>query len=163
MIVVSDTSPLCNLALVNHLWLLREIYGVVIIPDVVANELAAASDSTIQNICTLKWIERRSLTNPSFAQQLQKDRGLDPGEAEAIALAIELIADDLLIDERLGRREALKLGLPIVGILGVLMTAKQRGLILNVQSVMDALIQQAGFRVSPQLYDRVLVLSKEKF
>ena len=162
MIVVSDTSPLCNLALVNHLWLLREIYGVVIIPDVVADELTAAKDKTIQNICTLEWIEIRSLTNPSFAQQLHNERGLDLGEAWAIALAIELIADDLLIDERLGRREALKLGLPVIGILGILVTAKQRGSIAIVQTVMDALIQEAGFRVSPALYDRVLALSNEK-
>lgn len=162
MIVVSDTSPLCNLALVDHLGLLQEIYGLVIIPDVVADELAAAPDITIQNICTLEWIETRSLSNPSFAQQLQKEHSLDPGEANAIALALELAADDLLIDERLGRREALKLGLSVIGILGILITAKQRGLIPKVQTVMNALIEKAGFRVSTQLYDRVLGLSGER-
>ncbi len=161
MIVVSDTSPLCNLVLIDHLWLLREIYGVVVIPDVVADELAAASNVKIQNICTLEWIETRSLTNPDFAQNLQIERGLDPGEAWAIALTIELIADDLLIDERLGRREALKLGLSVIGILGILTIAKQRGLIPRVQTLMDDLIKQAGFRISPQLYDRVLDLSNE--
>ena len=162
MIVVSDTSPLCNLALVDHLWLLREIYGIVIIPNVVADELAAASDVGIQNICTLEWIQMRSLANPSFAQRLQNERGLDPGEANAIALAIELKADDLLIDERLGRREALQLGLSAIGILGILVIAKQRGLIPMVRTVMDALIEEAGFRVSTQLYDRVLALSNEE-
>jgi uncharacterized protein len=67
----------------------------------------------------------------------------------------------LLIDERLGRREALQLGLSVIGILGILVTAKQRGLIPMVRTVMDALIEEAGFRVSTQLYDRVLALSDE--
>ena len=67
----------------------------------------------------------------------------------------------MLIDERLGRREALQLGLSIIGILGILVTAKQRGLIPIVQPVMDALIERAGFRVSDRLYQRVLVLSNE--
>ncbi|MBT9318062.1 DUF3368 domain-containing protein [Leptothoe spongobia] len=161
MIVVSDTSALSNLALVNHLWLLESIYQTVIIPDVVASELAAASNPTISAILQLGWIQRQSLRNSQLANQLQQDRGLDAGEASAIALALELQADDLLIDERLGRQEALRLGLSIIGILGILLVAKQRSLIPQVQPITDALIDQAGFRVSPQLYQRVLALAQE--
>ena len=162
MIVVSDTSPLCNLVLVNHLWLLREIYKVVIIPTIVAEELAAANDINIQNIFTLEWIQTRELTNPNFATRLCQERGLDIGEAQAIALAIELKADDLLIDERLGRQEALQLNLPIIGILGILVLAKQKGLISAVKPVMDSLLEKAGFWISIQLYDRILLLSEER-
>ncbi len=161
MIVVSDTSALSNLALVGHLWLLEAIYQTVIIPDVVASELAAASNPTISAILRLPWIQTQSLTNSQLADQLQQERGLDAGEANAIALALELQADDLLIDERLGRQEAIQLGLSIIGILGVLLIAKQRSLISQVQPVIDALIDQAGFRVSPQLYQRVLALAQE--
>jgi len=161
MIVVSDTSALSNLALVGHLWLLEAIYQIVIIPDVVASELAAASNPTISAILRLTWIQTQSLTNSQLADQLQQEWGLDAGEANAIALAFELQADDLLIDERLGRQEAIRLGLSIIGMLGVLLIAKQRSLILQVQPIIDALIDQAGFRVSPQLYQRVLVLSQE--
>jgi hypothetical protein len=161
MIVVSDTSALSNLALVNHLWLLEAIYQTVIIPDVVASELAAANNPIIPAILQLGWIQTQSLTNPQLANQLQQDRGLDAGEANAIALALELQADDLLIDERLGRQEAIRLGLSIIGILGILLVAKQRSLIPQVQPVMDALIDQAGFRVSPQLYQRILALAQE--
>jgi uncharacterized protein len=161
MIVVSDTSPLCNLALIDHLWLLKSIYQTVIIPTIVADELAAAKNPTIATIPQLDWIQSRSLTNRTIATQLQRDRGLDAGEANAIALALELQADDLLIDERLGRREARQLGLPIIGILGILLVAKQRNLIPVVQPVIDALIQQANFRVSPKLYQQVLNLAKE--
>lgn len=161
MIVVSDTSALSNLAIVDHLWLLEAIYQTVIIPDVVASELASASNPTISAILQLGWIQTQFLTNVQLANQLQQERGLDAGEANAIALALELQADDLLIDERLGRQEAVRLGLSIVGILGILLVAKQRSLIPQVQPIMDALINQAGFRVSPQLYQRVLALAQE--
>ena len=161
MIVVSDTSSLCNLFLIDHLWLLQEIYQTVIIPPAVADELAAASNPVIPAILQLDWIQLRLLANPAIAEQLQRDRGLDAGEASAIALAIEIQADDLLIDERLGRREARRFGLSIVGILGVLAIAKQRNLIEQVKPVMDALIEQAGFRVSRQLYQQVLNLVQE--
>ncbi len=161
MIVISDTSALSNLALVDHLWLLEAIYQTVIIPDVVASELAAASNPTVSAILQLEWIQTQSLENSQLADQLQQERGLDAGEAKAIALALELQADDLLIDERLGRQEALRLGLSIIGILGILLVTKQRSLISQVQPVMDALINQAGFRVSPQLYQRVLTLAQE--
>ncbi|UIE38424.1 DUF3368 domain-containing protein [Leptodesmis sichuanensis] len=161
MIVVSDTSALSNLALVHNLWLLEAIYQTVIIPDVVANELAAASNPTISAILQLTWIQTQSLTSSQLADQLQQDRGLDAGEAYAIALALEIQADDLLIDERLGRQEAIRLGLSIIGILGILLVAKQRSFIPQVQPVMDALIDQAGFRVSPQLYQRILALAQE--
>lgn len=161
MIVVSDTSALSNLALVNHLWLLEAIYQTVIIPDMVARELSAASNPTISAVLQLTWIQTRSLTNSQLADQLQQNRGLDTGEAHAIALALELQANDLLIDERLGRQEAIRLGLSIIGILGILLVAKQRSLIPQIQPIMDALINQAGFRVSPQLYQRILVLAQE--
>jgi len=161
MIVVSDTSALANLAIVDHLWLLESIYQTVIIPDVVARELAAASNPLIPAILQVGWIQPQPLTNSELANQLQQERGLDAGEANAIALALELQADDLLIDERLGRQEALRLGLSIIGILGILLVAKQRSLIPQVQPVMDTLISQAGFRVSPQLYQRVLALAEE--
>lgn len=161
MIVVSDTSAVSNLAIVNHLWLLEAIYQRVIIPDIVARELAAASNPIIPAILQVGWIQTQSLTHSQLANQLQQERGLDAGEANAIALALELQADDLLIDERLGRQEALRLGLSIIGILGILLVAKQRSLIPQVQPVMDALINEAGFRVSPQLYQRVLALAQE--
>lgn len=161
MIVVSDTSAVSNLAIVNHLWLLEAIYQRVIIPDIVARELAAASNPIIPAILQVGWIQTQSLTHSQLANQLQQERGLDAGEANAIALALELQADDLLIDERLGRQEALRLGLSIIGILGILLVAKPRSLIPQVQPVMDALINEAGFRVSPQLYQRILALAQE--
>ena len=161
MIIVSDTSALSNLAIVTHLWLLEAIYQTVIIPDTVAKELTAASNPTISAVLKLDWIQVQPLTNSQLADKLQQERGLDAGEADAIALAVELQADDLLIDERLGRKEAVRLGLSIIGLLGILLLAKHRTLIPQVRPVMDALINKAGFRISHQLYYRVLALAQE--
>ena len=88
---------------------------------------------------------------------LESDSHLDRGEAEAIVLALELGADELLIDERLGRREASQRGLSLIALLGVLLVAKRRGLVVAIRSVIDDLIVQAGFRVSNQLYAKVLI------
>ena len=163
MIVVSDTSPLSNLAIVGYLSLLQQIYNRVIIPQGVAEELINASDeeNLIAEVLSLDWIEVIPAKNLELISILRNNHNLDRGEAEAIALVIELEADELLIDERLGRREATRLGLPITGILGILLVAKQRKLIPTVQPVIDALIIQASFRVSSQLYAQVLKAANE--
>lgn len=161
MIVVSDTSPLGSLALIDHLWLLHSIYMSIVIPDIVADELAAAQDIRIQQIPNLEWVQVQSLSDAATAEILQAVKKLDPGEAYAIALALEIKADELLIDERLGRREAKRYGLSVIGLLGLLIVAKQRNLISKVQPVVESLISQAGFRVSQRLYQQVLILSQE--
>lgn len=78
------------------------------------------------------------------------------GEAEAIALAIELRADLLLIDERLGRIVAARNEVEIIGVMGVLVQARRLGLIPSVKPILDDLIAAAGFWVSGPLYRRVL-------
>lgn len=73
MIIVSDTSALANLAIIQHLWLLEALYQTVIIPDVVAQELAAASNPRISAILQLDWIEIQPAQNriPSALPRLQ--------------------------------------------------------------------------------------------
>jgi hypothetical protein len=158
MIVVSNTSPLSNLGVIGYISLLKEIYNVVIIPSGVARELASTSneDERVIGVVNLEWIEIRQATDEALVVKLLNEQRLDLGEAEAIALAIELNADELLIDERLGRKEARRLGVPITGLLGILLIAKRRGLISLVKPVIDDLIAEAGFRVSNQLYTEIL-------
>ena len=162
VIIVSDTSPLSSLALVNSLSLLKEIYTTVI-PQAVTQELrnAQADDLRISIVADLDWVEIREPADLDLIAKLRNERLLDVGEAESIALAVELDADELLIDERLGRQEARRLGLPFTGILGVLLVAKRKGLIVAVRPMMDGLINKAEFRVSSQLYNEVLTLAEE--
>lgn len=156
MIIVSDTSPISNLAVISQLPLLRALYRQLVIPDIVYQELTALQKFgiDISLIQTSEWIVIRSAQDRTFVQILQAE--LDDGEAEAIALAIELQADRLLIDERLGRRVAERYGVQITGLLGILAAAKQENLIPAVKTVMDQLINQAGFRVHPNLYSQIL-------
>lgn len=163
MIVVSDTSALSNLAVVKQLSLLQQLYGTVIIPQAVAQELANASPEnlTIRAVLELAWIETRQVTNPTMVEMLQDDHELDEGEAEAITLAFELQAQRLLIDERLGRREAIRLGLPVTGVLGGLIAAKTEGMLPAVKTIIDDLVAKAGFWVNEQLYAEVLRVAGE--
>jgi len=156
VIVVSNTSPISNLAKVGQLMLLQQIYGKIIIPTAVYYELTAegAGELVATAVQTATWIETQPVANRILVTRLLNQ--LNEGEAEAIALAVELNADQLLIDERLERREAASLGLRITGVLGVLLVAKRRTLIPAVKPVMDDLIAQAVFRISEQLYADIL-------
>jgi predicted nucleic acid-binding protein len=163
MIVVSDTSPLSGLAIVGYLGLLEQLYGRVLIPSGVWHELQGGGedDPRITDVLGLDWIEVRQPTNQQLVNVLQTERHLDRGESEAIVLALEVKAEELLIDERLGRREAINLGLSITGLLGILLVAKRRGLITQIRPIMDSLILEANFRISPNLYREVLAAAGE--
>ncbi len=154
MIVVSDTSPLVNLAAVRRLDLLQQLYGQVIIPQVVYDEIVAGAPQPGSSEVKFSWIEVRRATLRSLTASLRME--LDEGEAEAIALATELNADLLLLDERKGRAVATRMGIRFIGVLGVLVDAKRKNLVPAVKPVVDELISKAGFWVSPQLYDRIL-------
>lgn len=86
---------------------------------------------------------------------------LDKGESSAIALALELNADWLIIDEQLGRQIAIEHKLKITGILGILIEAKRQGFIPLVKPILDDLINIAKFWVNPSLYNRVLSIVRE--
>ncbi|MEH2270576.1 MAG: DUF3368 domain-containing protein [Nostoc sp.] len=161
MIIVSDTSPINNLAAINHLHLLQQLYGTVLIPEAVYRELTDPNfpvAGTIE-VQTFIWIQTRPVQDRTLVEALSNE--LDIGEAEAIALALEMKADRVLIDERRGRMVAARLNLGYTGILGILVEAKSQRLISAVKPLLDALINQAGFWVAEPLYKRVLQLVDE--
>jgi predicted nucleic acid-binding protein len=156
MSIVSNASPLINLARIGKLDLLPRLYGGLTVPEAVWREvvLEGQGQPGAEEIERASWIQVRSVTNRDLAQALQQE--LDAGEAEAIALALEMGAEFLLMDERLGRETALHMGVQSVGLIGVLIEAKHKGLISGVRSLLDALRDVAGFWVSEALYRRVL-------
>lgn len=159
MIVVSDTSPITNLAAIGQLDLLRQLYHRVLIPEAVFSELTAQGGNHPGAIVQhLPWIKPQAVANQTMLKALRLE--LDEGEAEAITLAYEAVADVLLMDERLGRAAAAQFGLKVVGLLGVLIEAKQRGLIPEVKPLMDALMN-LGFHLKQDLYQRVLQTAGE--
>ncbi|WP_446009346.1 DUF3368 domain-containing protein [Candidatus Electrothrix sp.] len=88
-------------------------------------------------------------------------RDLDQGESETIALAVELRADLVLLDEKEGRNVAAHFGLRPVGIIGVLLEAKKKGLTTELRPHLDALRNEAGFYLSDRLYLHALALAGE--
>lgn len=98
MIVVSDTSPLSGLAIVGHLALLHRLYGQLVIPSAVADELrrGGQDDPRIAQVLTLSWLAIEPPSNHRLIGELRTVYKLDKGESEAIALALELSADELL-------------------------------------------------------------------
>ena len=162
MIVVSNTSGIINLAAIDHLELLHILYGKIIIPDAVYHEIVVqgSGQSGAKEVQKSKWIDKRDLNNPALARALQIE--LDMGEATAIALAVELDADLLLIDERMGRTAASKFGLNFTGLLGVLVEAKSKRLIESVKPLLDDLKTKAGFWISQPLYNKILHAAGEK-
>ncbi len=156
MTVVSDASPLINLARIDKLDLLPRLYGELHLPEAVWQEVViqGAGQPGAQEIQEACWIKRHAVANRPLVQALEQE--LDAGEAEAIALALELQAELLLMDERLGREVARHLGLRYIGLIGVLLEAKRKGLISALKPHLDTLRDTAGFRVSEALYKRVL-------
>lgn len=156
MIIVSDTSPIINLATVGQLELLHHLYSTISIPHAVYHEVAIRGheQAGATEVQTWRWFKRHQVRDAALVRHLKLL--LDVGEAEAIGLAIEMQADLLLLDERRGRAIAKELGLAVTGLLGVLLVAKQQGHLLAVKPVLDSLIAVAGFWIDERLYTLVL-------
>lgn len=151
MLIVADTSPLNYLVLIDAVHILPSLYGQILIPPEVLDELGDAAGQQVVRAWAASappWLEVRK------ALAVDVSLPLDPGERAAIALAQELAADRLLIDERDGRRVAARLGIPIAGTLAVLKDAALSGL-LDIESALDRLARTT-FRVSPELIAAIL-------
>jgi len=154
--IVSNASPLINLARIGKLDLLRELYGKLLLPEAVWHEVVidGAGQPGADEVEGAIWIERRVAKNKQLVQALKQE--LDAGEAEAIVLALEEGADWLLMDEHLGRETAHHLKLRCIGLVGVLLAAKNKGLISAIKPCLDALRDSASFRIKDSLYTRIL-------
>lgn len=158
MLVVSDTSPILNLAVIGHLDLLRRQFGDVVLPPAVLEELKVDADypGTVEIRQALEegWLRMVELQNDQMTRALRRE--LDDGEAEAIALALELGVETILMDERDGRLIAKAMRLAPIGVLGVLVRAKHEGDVGSLKEALDLLQNNAGFYIGEHLAKTIL-------
>lgn len=161
MLVISDTSCLSALIQTKHLYLLKNLYQSITIPTLVFEELSALEDFgfDISILHESTWLSVLTPSNSILVKELMLD--LHPGEAQAIALAIELKADLLILDDYEARKTAIDLGLHITGLGGILLEAKRYGFIKDVKPLLDEIIQSAGFYLGKKVYDKILQLAGE--
>lgn len=159
-LVVSNASPLITLAKVDQFDLLEKLFGRVVIPQAVYLEVALHSTgkSGARETDMANWIEVREAGDELAVAVLRETLGA--GESEAIVLAQTTGATLVLLDDALARRKAERVGLVAMGTLGVLLLAKQTGLIEAVKPLLDAL-RQTDFRVSARVLDEVTARAGE--
>jgi uncharacterized protein len=163
MLVVSDTSPISNCALIGRLNLLQAQFHQVWIPPAVRRELDELPDAqgkaVIQEAFEKGWLRTAPVGAPELVQVLSAT--LHAGESEAIALSVELHASLVLIDEREARAAAALLNLRVTGVLGVLLRAKREGGIDSLRHEVSVLRAKAGFFVAPRLEEQLLAEAGE--
>lgn len=151
MIVVGDTGPLNYLVLIGHVGVLPSLFSRVVIPQAVATELSSLHAPEAVRLWVGNppdWLE--VLPDPADDGSL---RTLDPGERSAIALAVQIKAGQILMDDRDGRIEAERRSLKVTGTLGILVEAHRRGL-LDFESTLVRL-SETSFYLSPRLVELV--------
>lgn len=163
--VISDSSPWIALGAIQKLHLLRDFYGTVIVPPAVWREVVEegqgrADAMEMVTASAAGWVQVATPANDLLLQLLKRD--LDDGEAEAIALAIEMKADLILLDETEARRIADTYGLKKTGTLGLLVRARKAGKIGSLKDELDRLRGTASFRLADRLYQQALATVGEK-
>ncbi|MGN0482459.1 MAG: DUF3368 domain-containing protein [Lachnospiraceae bacterium] len=159
MIVVSDTTPLISLLKIQRLDLLEELFGKVLIPKAVFDELTI--DQRFQNeaaeIKSKRFIVVKDIINQESVSILKRITNLDQGESEAIVLTDEMQADLLLMDEAKGRTVSGQMGIKIMGTIGILMAAYEEQKLISdeVKECID-LLQKAGRHIGQRHYQMLL-------
>lgn len=155
MIIVSDTSPVSNLILIERLDILQKLFAEIIIPPAADAEIRALKKFSIDlnQYENAEWIKVTAPINLPKVRTLQIK--LDEGEAQAIALALEIECDLLLMDERLGTIIARQEGLQTVGSVGVLIKAKQKKIITEAREILSELKTTAGFWLGDKLETKI--------
>ena len=150
MIVVADTSPINYLVQIGHANILRELFARVLIPPAVVAELAHLGAPEAVRRWALNITPGIEVVSPQITFRIS---GLDPGESDAINLAMETGASGLLIDDQAGRREAGRRGLLATGTISVLDAADRAGLLEFDNAVF--LLRQTNFRISQKVLDQI--------
>lgn len=146
-LVVCDAGPLIALSQIGRLHLLPNLFENIVAPPAVLSEISR----TVQKP---DWLEERSISG--IPRAIVASAILGTGEKEALALAVEIRADRILIDESRGRRVAQRLGLNVVGTLGLLAAGKRVGLVSTVRPLVDELVNKHNFWLTPEVIEKTL-------
>lgn len=155
MIIISDTSPINYLVLIGEIDLLSKLFGSVIIPQAVLDELQRTG--TPQAV--LSWISQSpDWLEIKTASQIDQSISLGAGEQEAISLAEEINADLVLIDDRKARLLAIERGLNVAGTINILESGAKRNLV-NLEDAFEKL-EKTNFRIASKLLKEILERNK---
>lgn len=160
-VVISNTTPMINFAEIGRMELLQQLFGEIVIPTAVAEELRIKSDrfAGAAVVCELPFVRVQSVRNRRLVTALQHE--IHAGEAECIALALEQPSAIVILDDLAARFVAQQHGLPIIGTVGCLQFAKQKRLIARIAPLLGELRDNARFWLSPRLIERVLEDAQE--
>jgi len=156
--VVSNTTPILNLLKIGKLDLLHDLYGSIMIPQAVYREIEIGKNKNYYtDIGRIEWIKIlpiKTLSARSFLFDL------DDGEAETIILARAESVDLMIIDEKSGRRYAINLNIPVTGTIGILIKAKEQGLITEIAPLLHELNDKSTW-INVKLFEKALQLAGE--
>lgn len=145
---VTNSTCLIGLERIERLDILPQVFSTLTIPTAVSAEVSLSAD----------WLTVKSVQNLALVATLKTQ--VDEGEAEAIALAMELEDVFLILDDRKARQLALQLNLKVIGTVGMLLRAKRNGIIPQIKPLLTAL-NQANFRISEPLIQNALRIAGE--
>jgi predicted nucleic acid-binding protein len=157
MILVADSSALIALSVCDGLALLEQLFDSVVVPETVYNEVARPGK---QETRKLRFFLQGRVRQVDLRGHVFLDAFADAGETEAMLLYKQICADKLLVDDRRGRKVAKMNRINVIGSLGVLLAAKERGLIAEVSPFLRR-IESSDIHLSPGLIDTVLELAGE--
>jgi len=152
-VIVSNATPIISFSRINELDLFRKIVGEITIPQEVSKELYEHKRADVPLLNRSRWIKTRKVKSHADVELLLPS--LDKGEAEVIVLSRELGAGLVIIDELTARKVAIMMGLPVIGAVGLLIHAKNKGLIKKVKPLLDEMIRH-GIRYKENFYREVL-------
>lgn len=157
-IVVSNSTPIIALAKIGRIDMLRELFGIIVIPEAVYNEVSdeGRKRAGSAEVAAYDWIITKKVDNRTAVDFLLVS--VDIGEAEAIVLAKETEASLLLIDDRAGRRMSESVGLALTGTIGLLLRY-YRGSPSSFKLSLDELVAN-GFRIGKAEYQNIIKLAK---
>ena len=157
MKAVANSSVLIALAVIDQLALLAERFvDGILVPEAVWREVVETGKGQpgSEAIASASWISRHGVKDKHLVSLLRME--LDEGEAEAITLCLDERVEVVLLDEKDARYAAQRLGLKILGAVGILIWAKRAGLIASLREQLDALRNRAKFRLSQLVYEEAL-------